>query len=240
MKSVVIIPARYASKRLPAKALKIIGNKTLINHVWNRAKEANIGPVFIATDNDLIAENAREFGADVLMTSPSCKTGSDRVAQALKSCLVDYDAIINVQGDLPFVSSKEIVKVLEPLKKGYDVGTLISCMEEERKLDPSCVKAIVSSSNGEDVQRCHWFCRASIPYGHYHLGVYSYTKESLARFSKTPPHPLELCEKLEQIRFLTLGMTIGASLISSLSLEVNTKEDLERARKHKENEDLMA
>lgn len=228
--TVVIIPARYASTRLPAKALKMIGGKTLIQWVWENAVNAKVGPVFIATDHQEIARCAQGFGADVVMTCSDCSTGTDRVAQAVSKLGQRYSRVVNVQGDLPFIHPKEINKVLLPLDAGFDVGTLVACMQPQQLQDPGSVKAIITSSENSQVQRCHWFCRAALSYGHFHLGVYAYAVDALAAFARSPQHPLEKVESLEQLRFLCAGKTIGATLISTLSLEVNTQEDLQRVR----------
>lgn len=232
----IIIPARYGSTRLQAKALLSIGRMSLIQQVWMRASQIPDVRVFVATDHDEIADTVSGFGGQVLMTSPSCQTGSDRVAEALDQIPKETKNIINLQGDLPFINSSEVMGVLQPLHAGFDVGTLVACMPEERQRNPSYVKAVLSASESPRVMRCHWFCRASMPYGHHHLGVYAYSRKALAHFAKTPPHPLEKQESLEQIRFLTLGYQIGAVLVSSLALEVNTKEDLIEARAYAEQE----
>ena len=232
MPTAIIIPARHGSTRLPAKALAKIQGQPLVWYVWQQAQKAKLGDVYIATDHEEIATTARAFGAQVLMTSPDCPTGSDRVAEAVEQLPKHYDTFINVQGDLPFINPEEISKVLMPLAAGYDVGTLVTCMEESQQRKPDCVKAIVSTQEESSVHRCHWFCRAALSYGHYHLGVYAYRYEALKHFARIHPHPLERMESLEQIRFLTLGYTIGASLISSLALEVNTKEDLQQVRRY--------
>lgn len=232
MQTAIIIPARHGSSRLPAKALASIEGHPLVWYVWQQALKANIGDVFIATDHEEIATIARDFGAKVIMTATDCPTGSDRVAEAIQQLPKTYDTFINVQGDLPFINPDEIRNVLAPLDEGYDVGTLVTCMEESQQKKPDCVKAIVSTQEDSSIHRCHWFCRAALSYGHYHLGVYAYRYETLQHFARIHPHPLERLESLEQIRFLTLGYTIGASLISSLALEVNTKEDLNHVRQY--------
>ena len=230
--TVIIIPARYGSTRLAAKALLPIAGVSLVEQVWRRASLVKEADIYVATDHDEIADTVRGFGGRVIRTSASCPTGSDRVAEAALALPQQYQNIINVQGDLPFISAQEIPLVLQPLQQGFDVGTLVACMPEEKQKNPSFVKAVVSANSHTDTLRCHWFCRASMPYGHHHLGVYSYSRKALEHFAKTPQHPLERLESLEQIRFLTLGYQIGAMLVSTLALEVNTEEDLEVARAH--------
>lgn len=233
-KTAIVIPARYGSSRLKAKALLPIGEHSIVEHVWRRASSVPDMPVFVATDHDEIAETVRGFGGNVLMTPTACETGSDRVAAALGQLPASVEVIINVQGDLPFIDPAEIPRVMAPLDRGFDVGTLVACMPEDNQKNPSFVKAVMSSTGQSEVMRCHWFCRASMPYGHHHLGIYAYTRKALTAFANTAPHPLEKQENLEQIRFLTMGYQIGAVLVSSLALEVNTVEDLVIARTHHE------
>mgnify|MGYP001170288607 CR=1 FL=1 len=231
MQPIIIIPARLASQRLYAKALKSIGEKPLVQHVWERAIESGIGKVYVATDHTSIAEVVQDFGGEVVMTDPSTPSGTDRVAEALLNIDERPDVVINLQGDLPFINALQIQRVLDPIKQGYDVGTLITFMEKSKQENESCVKAVVSAQSDESTKRCHWFCRAALPYGHFHLGVYAYKPDVLQKFYETPQHPLELQEKLEQLRFLTSGFTLGASLVDSLALEVNTPGDLMHVRR---------
>ena len=230
METAIIIPARYGSTRLSAKALRNIGQVTLIEHVWRRAQDVPNATVYVATDHDEIAKTVSGFGGQVLMTSPACETGSDRVADALSQLPAGVKNIVNLQGDLPFINSKEVLDVLKPLESGFDVGTLVSCMPDDKQRNPSFVKAVVSVTSTPGVLQCHWFCRASLPYGHHHLGVYAYTRDALEKFAQHNPHPLEMQERLEQLRFLTLGCSIGAVLVNSIAMEVNTEQDLADAR----------
>lgn len=231
-KTAIVIPARYGSTRLKAKALLDIGEKTLLEHVWDRATQVEGVEVYVATDHQDIAQTAEAFGARVLLTSVSAPSGTDRVAEASLQLPDDISRVINVQGDLPFISPHEIPKALVPLDQGFQVGTLVTCMPEDKQKNPNFVKAIVSTNNQNSVMRCHWFCRASMPYGHHHLGVYAYERSALSVYAKTAPHPLEKQESLEQLRFLTMGYDIGAVLVNSLAIEVNTQEDLHVARAH--------
>lgn len=225
MKPIIIIPARYASQRLPAKALKTIGGKPLVQHVYERACQANIADVVVATDHPSIQSVVQGFGGQCLMTPKSCATGSDRVAQALKE-LSSYDTIINLQGDLPLFNPDELSLVLKPLELGYPVATLIADMPEEKRKDPNTVKAIVTEdSQDQTVSRCHWFCRTSLNYGAFHIGVYAYTRSALEAFAKTPRAWHECQEELEQLRFLSMGYAIGASTVHDMIFEVNTPED---------------
>ncbi|MEC8461106.1 MAG: manno-octulosonate cytidylyltransferase [Pseudomonadota bacterium] len=234
-KPVIIIPARYTSERLPAKALCLIGQKTLIRHVWERAVATKLGPVFVATDHVLIQQEVASWGGQVLMTAQTCPTGSDRVAQACQMIKHDYNVVINIQGDLPFVDPAQVAHVLQPLSQGFDVGTLIANMPIEKRQDPNCVKAIVTHQESS-VSRCHWFCRAALPYGAYHVGIYAYTPAALKVYAQHQQSPYEKIERLEQLRFLEMGYQMGASSINQTPLEVNSPQDLEAVILYKENE----
>lgn len=232
IKKAIIIPARYGSTRLPAKALKMIGQKTLLRHVWDRCMEADMAEVFVATDHDQIVQEAASWGGRVIKTSPDCMTGSDRVAQAMTMLPMDVDVVINVQGDLPFVSAKDLHKVCVPLGNTVSVSTLVAPMPMNKQADPHTVKAIVSPNQHTDslgcsTYRCHWFCRAALPYGMFHLGVYAYQKDALLHFSNAPQSLAERLESLEQLRFVELGYEIGACSIEKTPMEVNTQADYE-------------
>ena len=230
--TVIIIPARYGSTRLQAKALLSIDGVTLVEQVWRRAIAVPNADVIVATDHEKIAETVINFGGTAVYTQTSCASGSDRVAEAVAKLSRTYDNIINVQGDLPFINPSEIRATLIPLTLGFDVGTLVACMPESKQKNPSFVKAVVSTEQSSEVMQCHWFCRAALPYGHHHLGVYAYKRAALYKYAQTLPHPLEQQESLEQLRFLTKGYRIGAILVSTLALEVNTDDDLQHAREY--------
>ena len=185
------VPARMASSRLKAKVLLPIGNKSLLEQVWRRAVCVPDCDVFVATDHETIADNVQAFGGNVIMTSPSCPSGSDRVAEAVQTLPGQYQNIINIQGDLPFIDPKEVPLVLLPLKQGYDVGTLITCMPSEKQGRANSVS--------DSARNCHWFCRAALPYGHHHMGIYSYTRAALNLLLKVPSSTR--AGTLEQLHF---------------------------------------
>ena len=230
----IVIPARYGSTRLPAKALKKIGAKTLIQHVWERALEADIAKVYVATDHSLIQEVVEDFGGTVIRTSEGCLTGSDRVAESLRHLPEEADSVINIQGDLPFIETSRLKEVLKPLCAGFDVATMLAPMPADRQSDPSTVKAIVSPAEStliedEELYRCHWFCRTALPYGMFHFGVYAYTRTMLQQFAQFPQSQAERAESLEQLRFFAMGCSIGAIAVRTTPFEVNTKEDYHKA-----------
>lgn len=235
--ALIIIPARLASTRLPGKPLADICGKPMIVHVAERAKAANIGPVVVATDDETIKAAVQQHGYDAIMTAPEHETGSDRIFEALQK--IDpqgqYDAIVNVQGDLPTIQPQDIKAVFAPLAdKNVDIATLcVEIIREEEKFNPNIVKVVGSQISPQRL-RALYFTRASAPTGagplYHHIGLYAYRREALTRFVKLNPSALEQREKLEQLRALEAFMRIDVEIIKTIPLGVDTSEDLERAR----------
>lgn len=224
----IVIPSRLGSTRLPGKPLASFGGKTLVEHVWQQATASRLGDVLVATDDKGIADMVASFGGQAVMTPASCASGSDRCYAAIQHITETYDIIINLQGDMPFIKPQQIAETLTPLQSGFDIGTLIYPMTEAMQHQPHAVKAIVSLQDG--IGRCHWFCRANLNYGYHHAGIYAYTRDALETFAKTPPSIHENLEKLEQLRALECGLTMGAQLTTAIAGEINTPEDLAAAR----------
>jgi 3-deoxy-manno-octulosonate cytidylyltransferase (CMP-KDO synthetase) len=234
--AVVIIPARLAATRLPRKPLLDIGGAPMIAHVWRRAVEAGAGPVFVATDSDEIADAVAKFGGRAVLTRADHASGSDRVYEALQAIdpAGEFDAVINLQGDLPTLEPHLIAACAAALAGGADIGTLAAEIADPAEVaDPNVVKAIGSPMPG-GLLRALYFTRAAAPHGpgaHYHhIGVYSYRRDALARFVALPPSPLEKRERLEQLRALEAGMSIHISVVDTVPLGVDTQADLEKAR----------
>ncbi len=235
---VVIIPARMHASRLPGKPLALIHGEPMIVHVWRRAVQAAIGPVVVACAEREIFDAVHAHGGNAVMTDPDLPTGSDRVWQALLEIDPDkgFNAIVNVQGDLPTLDPAVIRAVFKPLKtKGVDISTLVTeITEEEERTNPNVVKAVVSMAAGERVGRALYFSRATVPANagpHYHhIGLYAYRRKALEKFVQLPQGVLEKREKLEQLRALENGMRIDAALVDTVPLGVDTPADLERAR----------
>ena len=234
----VIIPARMASTRLPGKPLADINGLPMIVQVWQRAIEADVGPVVVACDEQIILQAVRDAGGRAVLTDPSHPSGSDRVYEAL--CAIDpnadYDVIVNVQGDLPTVEPETVRSALKPLTNmQVDVATLVCEITEETEKDnPNVVKAVVSFANGATIGRALYFSRQCVPSGdgplYHHIGLYSYRCDELRRFIGLKPSPLERRENLEQLRALEAGMRIDVALVDTVPLGVDTPADLERAR----------
>jgi len=234
---VVVIPARMASTRLPNKPLADIHGEPMIVHVWRRATEAGIGPVIVACAEQEIADAVTAAGGIAVLTDPDLPSGSDRVHQALQSFDPDgkYDAVVNVQGDLPTIDAADIRAVFEPLvDPNVDIATLAAeITRQEERTNPNVVKA-VAAFGADRVARALYFTRATAPHGdgplYHHIGLYTYRRAALDRFVSLPPAELEKREKLEQLRALENGMVIAVALVSGVPLGVDTPEDLERAR----------
>jgi len=237
-RNLVLIPARMASSRLPGKPLMEIAGLPMIVHVLRRAEEAAIGRVAVATDTPEIAAAVKAHGGEAVMTSHHHPSGSDRVFEAMEKLDPDGSAeiVINLQGDFPTISSQNIRDVLAPLSDpAVDIATLAAEIHtEEESLAPSVVKAVGSSLGGRRM-RALYFTRATAPHGdgprYHHIGLYAYRRAALARFVKLPPSPLELQEKLEQLRALEAGMRIDITIVDTVPRGVDTAADLETARR---------
>ena len=235
--TLVLIPARLASTRLPNKPLADIGGKPMIVHMIDRAREAGTGEPVVATDTEEIRSVAEAYGAKAVMTREDHESGSDRIWEAVE--LVDPDAkaeiIINLQGDLPAIDPEIIRDSLLPLENSeVDIATLAAeIREESERTNPNVVKAIGTPIE-DDRLRALYFSRATAPYGdgplYHHIGLYAYRREALRKFVSLPPSTLEQREKLEQLRALENGMRIDIQLVDTVPHGVDTPEDLETAR----------
>ena len=236
---IIIIPARMASTRLPGKPLADIHGHPMIVHVWRRAVESGIGPVVVACDALAIVEAIEKAGGHAVMTNPDHPSGSDRIWEALNTQDggEKYDAIINVQGDLPLIDPKAIRSAYELLiNPSVDIATLaVEIKNEAEKTANQVTKAVFDLETGATHGRALYFSRNAIPSNegplYHHVGLYAYRRDALARFVKAKPSPLELREKLEQLRALALGMHIEVGVINTVPMGVDTPEDLEVARK---------
>jgi 3-deoxy-manno-octulosonate cytidylyltransferase (CMP-KDO synthetase) len=240
--TLILIPARMASTRLPGKPLADIAGKPMICHVLDRANEAEIGKPVVCTDSLEVAEAVKAYGGEAVMTSADHPSGSDRIHEAMLALDPDGKAgfIINVQGDLPTISPELIRASLEPLRRGNaDIATLaVEITDEEERQNPNVVKAI-GTPIGENLLRALYFTRAMAPWSapgepgplYHHIGLYAYRRAALEKFVSLPPATLEKRERLEQLRALENGMSIDVSLVDMAPLGVDTPEDLETARR---------
>lgn len=237
-KTVVIIPARYGSSRLPGKPLKLINDKPMIQHVFERVSNADgLDGVYVATDDDRIRETVEAFGGNVVMTPAEAESGTDRIAAAAEALdLDDSDLIVNVQGDQPLIHSGSIDAVLSPFRSKdyqgqFEMTTLsFKIVNEAEITSPKDVK-LVTDIHGMAL----YFSRATIPHGrdywdhdsYKHLGVYAYTKRFVDAFNRLPVSRLEDIEKLEQLRALENGFPIKVVESPWDSPEVDVPGDIE-------------
>ena len=235
--TLVLIPARMASTRLPNKPLADIVGLPMIVHVLNRAAEAGIGRPVVATDSEEILAAVKAHGGEAVMTRIDHESGSDRIWEAVGKLDPEGKArfILNIQGDLPTVDPATISACLAPLLDGpADIATAAVVIDrEEEKSNPNVVKA-VGTPIGDNRLRALYFTRATAPWGegplYHHIGLYAYRREALERFVALKPSPLERREKLEQLRALEAGMRIDVAIVDTVPLGVDTQADLDRAR----------
>ena len=236
--SLILIPARMASTRLPGKPLADIAGETIIVRVMRRAQAAQVGPVVVATDSEAIAACVEKSGGRAAMTRADHVCGSDRIFEALATADPERNAeiVVNLQGDLPTFPPSDLARAIEPLRdRAVDIGTLAAQIRRsDERTDPNVVK-VVGTPVTENRLRALYFTRATAPWGagalFHHIGVYAYRREALSRFVDLPPSPLEQREQLKKLRALEAGMRIDVAIVDSVPLGVDTPEDLERARK---------
>lgn len=235
MKAVAVIPARYASTRLPGKPLLDICGKPLIQHVWELVSRVHgLEEVVVATDDTRIADAVEAFGGKACMTSPDCQSGSDRVREVAESLAADV--YVNVQGDEPLLEPSAIEALLAVFARdqSVQVATLCTRISEEQAKSPHQVK-VVRDHAGNAL----YFSRAPLPFVRDadtetsfmgHIGIYAYRTDALLDFDSLPHSPLELAEKLEQLRFLQAGVPVRVLEVTPMEAGVDTTEDLDRVR----------
>lgn len=236
-----VIPARLGSTRLPRKPLQLIGGVPLVVRVAQRAIEAGVtDALVVATDSEEIAAVARGAGVSAVLTLPDHESGTDRVAEVARRAEYEgFDIVVNIQGDEPFLSPAALGGAVAMVRAGFDIGTAAGTIIGDAAQSPSLVKVACTRSG-----RALYFSRSVIPFHrdagsaadrryHQHIGVYACTRDALLQWASLAPTPLELAERLEQLRALENGLTIGVALLDETALPgVDTQEDLERADAH--------
>ena len=234
MKILCVIPARYASTRLPGKPLADIAGKPMIRHVYERACQAQKPDmVLVATDHEQVYAAVKAFGGQALMTSPHHPTGTDRLAEVARA-YEDYEVIINVQGDEPLIAPEVIDRLAAAfeVEEELNMATLATVMDQEEYDKPSAVK-VVTDRHGYAL----YFSRSLIPFPrvttgevpvYKHIGIYAYRRDFLLTYASLPPTPLERTESLEQLRALEHGYRIKVLITDFQSIGVDTPEDLEK------------
>jgi 3-deoxy-manno-octulosonate cytidylyltransferase (CMP-KDO synthetase) len=240
MTPIILIPARLAARRLPGKPLIEIGGAPMITRVWRRAVEADIGPVAVAAGDAAIVAAVEAAGGRAVLTDPALPSGSDRIQAALE--ILDpagrHEAVINLQGDMPFVAPDALAAcaALLATQAACDIATVVAPETSAAdRANPDVVKAILAIAPGARAGRALYFTRSTL-WGEgpvwRHVGLYAYRRAALARFNAAPPSPLERRENLEQLRALELGLSLWASVIDAAPLSVDTPADLAAARAH--------
>lgn len=235
--TLVVVPARLGASRLPGKPLADIAGEPMIVHVWRRAVEAGIGPVIVATDAEAIAAVVSAAGGAAVMTSPDHPNGSSRVHEAVEKHDPAGKAgiIVNLQGDLPTLEAEAVRACLAPLADpAVDMATIAARIARaEEETNPNVVK-VVGAEIAPGRMRALYFTRATAPWGegprYHHIGIYAFRRAALERYVALPPSPLELRERLEQLRALEAGMRIDVGIVETVPLGVDTPDDLDRAR----------
>jgi 3-deoxy-manno-octulosonate cytidylyltransferase (CMP-KDO synthetase) len=228
-----VIPARLSSTRLSRKVLRTIAGRPMVEWVWRAAQGSGLmNPVLVATDAEEVAEACRERGIPVVMTSPACASGSDRVREVARS--IDADIYVNIQGDEPTLRPEFFPPLLALFDRPeVEVATLAVPCPAEEFTDPNAVK-VVTALDG----RALYFSRATIPFDRdqtgfagyrKHLGIYAYRKSALERFASLAPSPLEKTERLEQLRLLENGIALYVAEAPGDTIGVDTLSDLTRA-----------
>ncbi len=228
-----VIPARLSSTRLSRKVLRTVAGRPMVEWVWRAAAASGLmDPVVVATDSDEVAAVCRERSIPVVMTSPSCPSGSDRVREAAQQ--IDADIYVNIQGDEPTLTPDFFSPLLRLFQRPeVEVSTLAVRCQPEEFANPNAVK-VVTALDG----RALYFSRATIPFDRdgtgftgfrKHLGIYAYRKAALERFAALKPSPLEMLERLEQLRLLENGISIYVADAPRDTIGVDTEEDLQRA-----------
>ena len=234
-KVLAVIPARYGSMRFPGKVLAQLGGKEIVRHVWERTCRSRADEVIVAVDDRKVYNAVMDFGGKAVMTSSQHPSGSDRIYEVIKD-RTDVDAVINVQGDEPFILPEVINSLIDVItgEEAPDMATVVVPAGREEIADnPNIVKVVLGAN-----QQALYFSRSMIPFlrvggeecGAYrHWGIYAYRRKALEKFVSLPEGKLEKCEKLEQLRALENGMKISCIVTPYSSIGIDTPEELSKA-----------
>jgi 3-deoxy-manno-octulosonate cytidylyltransferase (CMP-KDO synthetase) len=241
MKVVGIIPARYNSTRFPGKPLAMIKGKTMIQRVCEQAWKSKLDAVVVATDDIRIADEVLKFGGKYVMTDPRHQSGTDRCCEAVQMLEEQYDAVVNIQGDEPFIDPRHINLLVDMISRDdTQLASLVKRVEEAEDLFGSSKVKVVMDKTGKAL----YFSRNPIPFmqnvahekwlqkGRFyqHIGIYAYKTETLYQIAKMQPSALEQAESLEQLRWLENGLSIHMAVVAGESLSIDTPDDLAKAR----------
>ncbi len=240
MKIIGIIPARYASTRFPGKPLADIKGKTMIRRVYEQSRLSKVlDELVVATDDDRIMHEVKNFGGKAIMTGIHHKSGTDRCFEALEKLGNKWDVVVNIQGDEPFIDPVQIDEVVKGFSnKEVQISTLVRKIEEPRELQQASIVKVIKNKQNKAI----YFSRSAIPFYREdggkpwtqkfdymkHIGIYAYRAHVLKELVNLTPSPLELAESLEQLRWLENGYKINVEVTHKESMAIDTPEDLEK------------
>lgn len=249
MKVVGIIPSRYASTRFPGKSLAMIKGKTMIHRVCEQAWKSKLDAVVVATDDMRIADEVLSFGGQYVLTDPNHQSGTDRCCEALDMLDIPYDAVVNIQGDEPFINPKQINQLIDLIsQEDVQLASLAKRIDDEDELfSPNTVKVVMDKA-----YKALYFSRNPIPFmrnvareqwiekGNFyqHIGIYAYRAATLRRIAAMQPTSLELAESLEQLRWLENCLPIHMAVTVSDNISIDTPDDLIRAVQFAQNQSV--
>ena len=241
MKVVGIIPARYNSTRFPGKPLAMIKGKTMIQRVCEQAWKSKLDAVVVATDDIRIADEVLKFGGKYVMTDPRHQSGTDRCCEAVQMLEEQYDAVVNIQGDEPFIDPRHINLLVDLISRDdTQLASLVKRVEDAEDLFGSSKVKVVMDKTGKAL----YFSRSPIPFmqnvahekwlqkGRFyqHIGIYAYKTDTLHQIARMQPSALEQAESLEQLRWLENGLSIRMAVVAGESISIDTPDDLAKAR----------
>ena len=247
MKVLGIIPSRYASTRFPSKPLSMIKGKTMIQRVWEQAWKSKLDAVVVATDDMRIADEVLNFGGQYVLTDPNHRSGTDRCREAMYMVEGQYDAVVNIQGDEPFINPEQINQVIDLISRDdTQLASLAKRIDDEDELFSPNVVKVVMDKQGNAL----YFSRNPIPFmrslphdqwlqkGEFykHIGLYAYKAETLCQVAEMQSTTLEMAESLEQLRWLENGLRIRMGITTYYSLSIDTQADLEKALQFAQNQ----
>ncbi len=249
MKVVGIIPARYASTRFPGKPLALIKGKPMIQRVYEQALKAKLDAVVVATDDARIADAVMDFGGQYVMTSPNHRSGTDRCREVLDLLENQYDAVINIQGDEPFIDPRQIGMMRDLISRDDTVlASLAKRIEDEDELfSPNTVKVVMDKEGNalyfsrnpvpfmRNVDREDWLGKGVF---YKHIGIYAYKAETLRQIAEMQPSTLEMAESLEQLRWLENGLHIRMGITQEENVSIDEPSDIDKAERFVENQTI--
>ncbi len=230
MKTIIMIPSRMASSRFPGKPMVKINGKPMIQRVWQQAINCNIGDVVVACSENEVFDLITNLGGKAILTNPNLPSGTDRIYSALTKMPEhkEFDFVINLQGDMPIIKPQQIKKVINPLKHKYSIGTLATNLKKDEVSNKNVTKVSVKWDKNNIGQAKDFFrYKDKVDENTFHhVGIYSYTINSIKDFVKLPTSKNEKLLNLEQYRAMDAGIGIGVTLVNNIAPSIDTKEDL--------------